>query len=213
MNIALATHHAQNYQTLADITFANKQAYAQRWGYAAYDDVIERHYPSIGFEKITFVEKILHNHDYVWWTGCDSLITNFNINISKVIEFAAGAHFIIATDVNGINADSFIVKNSAEGHVFLNLISSFEPQYKHHHWMEQQVIIDLYPQMTNIVKLVPQRLINSYDYKLYPQHPDPSDKLGTNGQWEYGDLLIHWPGLGLQKRLELAQYYLTQVKQ
>lgn len=210
MDIALVTHHARNYQSLADITFKNKQDYCNRYGYTAYVDIIEEHYPSIGFQKISYLQSILHKHDWLFWNGCDTLITNFNIDIATLLD--NNYHFIIATDRNGINADSFLIRNSKEGHDYLATIMSHEPRYKTHYWFEQQVIIDLLPKFKDIIKVVSQRTLNSYDYNLYPPITDNKDKLGNVGQWEYSDLLIHWPGLKLQQRLELAAHYLKLIK-
>ena len=37
------------------------------------------------------------------------------------------------------------------------------------------------------------------------------DLLGNDGQWQPGDFLIHWPGISLERRLNLAQLMLPQV--
>ena len=38
------------------------------------------------------------------------------------------------------------------------------------------------------------------------------DLLGQNGQWEYGDFVIHWPGLPNETRVNLAQQKQQYIK-
>ena len=89
------------------------------------------------------------------------------------------------------------------------IMSKYE-EYKGHIWAEQQVIIDTLEQNREIIKLVPQRELNSYNYELYPEC-QPVDKLGTNGHWQHGDLLIQWPGTSLPHRIHLANFYQSWV--
>jgi hypothetical protein len=208
MKLCIATHHATNYQSLTDLTFPNKQAYAEKYGYDVKDDIIQTWHNAIGFDKIQFCSDILSNYEWVWWTPTDGLLTNFNIDIATIAD--NNYHFIIASDCNGLNADSFLIRNSQEGHDYFKFIMSVKHIYKNHVWLEQSAMINTYDQWKNIIKIVPQRVLNSYDYSLYPQH-QPIDKLGTNGHWQSGDLVIHWPGTSLSKRLELAKYYLPLV--
>ena len=212
MNIILASLHNQAYQPLGDITWdQNKVPYGDLHEYAYCCKTTDFYGVPIGFEKIYFLRDLCELHlwaDWIWWTGCDAMITNFTIKVEDRVD--NDYHFIIATDCNGINADSFFVRNSEQGRGFLNHIISLMPKYLHDNWFEQQAIIDNYENFKDIIKLVPQRLINSYDYKLYPTQSN-IDKLGNCGQWETGDWLIHWPGTSLAHRLHLAQHYLTEV--
>jgi hypothetical protein len=213
MNIVLASLHDQAYQPLGDITWTqNKIPYADLHEYA-YCCKTDNFYGgvSLGFEKILFIRDLLNTYteiDWIWWTGCDAMITNFTIKVEERVDNQY--HFIIATDCNGVNADSFFVRNSPEGKGFIDHIIGKMPLYKDHGWQEQQIIIDSLEEFKSIIKLVPQKLINAYDYKLYPEC-QPVDKLGENGQWMPGDFLIQWPGTGLAHRIHLAQYYSTVI--
>jgi hypothetical protein len=42
--------------------------------------------------------------------------------------------------------------------------------------------------------------MNSYDYALYGNE-------NNEGQWQPGDFVIHFPGLSLEKRIELVRKY------
>jgi hypothetical protein len=212
MNFAIVSLNDKNYQPLADLTWEqNKVKYAERhdYGYACKTDGFYN--VVIGFEKIWFMRDMLDAYpdiDWLWWTGTDTLITNMSVKLEDRVD--NNYHFIIATDCNGINADSFFVRNTPEGRGYLDLIKSKYDQYKGHVWAEQQVIIDTAEANKDIIKFVPQKDINAYDYGLYPECV-PKDKFGNDGQWSKGDLLIHWPGTSLWQRLDLAKKYMGQI--
>ena len=212
MNFALVSLNDAGYQPLADLTWnQNKVEYAERNGYS-YACKNDGFYGlNLGYEKVYFIRDMMDAYtdiDWIWWTGADTLITNMTKKLEDVVD--NNFHFIIATDCNGVNADSFFVRNSTEGRAFIDMIIAKYDQYKDHHWVEQQCIIDHLEEYKDIIKLVPQREINAYNYELYPDCPT-IDKLGTDGNWADGDLLIHWPGRSLPHRMHLAQYYMTRV--
>jgi mannan polymerase II complex MNN10 subunit len=212
MNFALVSLNDANYQPLADFTWAqNKIEYAERHGYSYACKNSHFYGVVIGYEKIFFIRDMMVNYpdiDWFWWTGCDTLITNLTIKLEDRVD--NDYHFIIAKDCNGINADSFLVRNSLEGRGFIDSLISKYDQYKDHHWAEQQAIIDSQEEYHGIIKIVPQRDINAYEYSLYPDCT-PIDQNGNDGQWKQGDLLIHWPGRSLWDRMHLTQHYMTQV--
>jgi hypothetical protein len=234
---ALITHHDSGYKPLADITWnQNKAEYANMHNYAMHAKT-ENWTCTLpnglmsGFEKIHFAKEILEEHDHyewIWWTGSDTLITNFGTRIEdRVIN---SHHFVIAVDVNGINADSILIRNTAEGKGFLDdIISKKEEGLKF--WDGEQRIINYlcgFPgtsepgwprgndlkvcdKYKNIVKLVPQRYMNSFNYSLYPQYQPPNDKFNRNGNWVLGDWLIHWPAINLDGRIKLANFYKEHI--
>jgi hypothetical protein len=93
----------------------------------------------------------------------------------------------------------------------LEFLLSKKQEYRNDNkWFEQQAVIDFYPKFQHLFKLIPQRQINSYDYAMYGT--DPTDLLGTSGQWVPGDFVIHWPGLPNEVRVQLAQQYQQYIK-
>lgn len=216
MNFAIISLHTSNFQPLADLTWnQNKVLYADKQGYGYACKTDGFYNVGLGFEKIWFINDMLNAYpeiDWFWWTGCDTLVTNMTTGLESKVN--SNYHFIISTDCNGINADSFLIRNSPEGRDYIKMIMSKQPDYKDHGWAEQQVIIDTLDNYKNIIKIVPQREINAYNYSLYPECAPPEkqlDKLGFDGNWQQGDLLIHWPGTGLAHRIHLASYYMQQV--
>ena len=59
-----------------------------------------------------------------------------------------------------------------------------------------------------VIKLTPQKIFNSYDYKNLPSlknRTNYNDIMGKNGQWEKGDFIVQWPSTSLEYRLEEAE--------
>ena len=78
-------------------------------------------------------------------------------------------------------------------------------------WAEQQVIIDTYPDLESIVKVVPQRYMNSYIQEPYDYCDVTRDILGNSAEWQSGDWIVHWPGLHKPLRMAQAEKMLTQL--
>jgi hypothetical protein len=73
-----------------------------------------------------------------------------------------------------------------------------------HKWGIQQWMIDTIGEYSDIVKIVPQKYMNSYEPALYDYCDVSCDVLGTSGVWEKGDWILHWPGLRNQVRVARA---------
>lgn len=212
---AIISLNDEKYQPLADYTWEqNKKLYAEKHGYLAInktDNFVGN--ISIGFEKIFFLRDLMKEHPEVkwfWWTGTDSMVTNFNIKIEDKID--ENYELILATDCNEINNDSFLIKNSEWGRAYIQGIIDVMPHYSNHYFYEQQAMIESYPLNKDKIKIVPQRYLNAYRNDMYP-HQSKYDQLGTDGTWQKGDWLIHWPGTSLDLRLQLCRLYLPEVVQ
>lgn len=210
---AIVSLNDEKYQPLADLTWTqNKQVYCDLHGYKGFNktDNFYGNMP-IGFEKIFLMRDLMkENPDikWFWWTGSDAMITNFTIKIEDKID--EDYEMIIATDCNEINNDSFLIKNSEWGIAYMEGIIDLMPHYSKHYFYEQQAMIETYPDNKDAIKIVPQRYLNSYKNDLYP-HQTKWDQLGTDGTWQPGDWLIHWPGTGLDLRLQLARQFMDKV--
>jgi len=213
MNIALACAWDNSYAPLANITWEqNKKVYAERYGYLAESKIWQPSRISPGWQKMIHIKELFDdrskNIEWVWATGCDSMITNFDINIKSIID--DNYHFIIGADINSINADSFLIRNSQEGNLYLNMILSKinEPRYNiQPTQFEQQVMMETQEEWKHIIKVVPQRVFNSYDYSYLPWPSPQMDKTGNHGNWMQGDFVIQWPAMTLQRRIKYAEHY------
>jgi hypothetical protein len=212
-NITLLSAGDLNYKPLAAITwFQNKVNYCNKHNYSGcYGEYEFRGIPH-GFEKIMLIKHLFStkNISWLWWTGCDSMITNFNVKLEDIID--ENYHFIIGVDLNGMNADSFLIRNSKEGNEYLDMILSRMNSYLNPMGMyEQQIMWETYEEYKGIIKQVPQRTFNSYDYSYLPWPAPQLDKLGNDGNWVKGDFLIQWPAMQLHDRIARAQNMLTEV--
>lgn len=208
----LVSYYDSTYQPLMDKTWHNnKVPYCNLHGYShdlrliTWNDM-----RSAQIAKIQILQDVIgkiENDSWIWWTGGDLMITNFKIKLEDIAD--TNYHLIIASDFNGINSDSFLLRNSPEGRDYLNMIAETLPTYTN--WEgEQGIMKDTYEKYKNdLVKLVPQKVMNSYNYSLYRgRYPEPLiDKLGTVGDWSLGDFVIQWPATDLNFRLKAFDYY------
>lgn len=215
MTFALVTAHNAAYQPLADITWdQNKKLYAERHGYGAHI-LSEFKFPlrDISYERTQYIADLLESDTYEWIhaCGCDTMITNFNIKLEDLAD--PEYDFIIATDCYNINNDSFLARNTPLTIKWLRHVVSLREEYATAKWLDQSAMIDTIDMMNGRIKIVPQKVLNSYQYDLYNMEPHcyHKDLLGNDGEWSVGDFLVHWPAIAMPKRLELAQNMLTQV--
>ena len=214
MKAAVVTTHDYKYKVLADLTWeGNRELYAAKNGYGALAKTDGFVQPVIGWEKIVWLLEIMNNSDYelLHFSGTDTLITNWHIPLTEFVY--DGFHVTIASDFNGINADSFVIRNTVEGRAWLQMIMDNQSRYANHPYCEQGVMMETYHQYKNIVKLVPQRYLNAYHYPLYRNKGaiHPYDSMGFSGQWRKGDFLLHCPDHAMATRLELFREVLPEV--
>lgn len=236
MKFAINTIYTKSILPLAVITTEyNKRKYAEKYNYDLIVQTDNFKYKDIGFAKIDMVLSQLktNKYDWIYWCGCDTMITNYDIPLSQLID--ENYHFIISYDVWDFNSDSFLIKNSLEAIEYFEHILSLYSFYIDQNgkpidtglrlpdggiraWAEQGAMIDLYNQYDKyktITKPMHQKFMNSYLYNLYPSsyHKQAKDCKGNNGQWSDGDFLVHWPGLPNNTRIALALEFLNIVKE
>jgi hypothetical protein len=125
-------------------------------------------------------------------------------------------HLLICGErVTALQADSFIMRGSQESVDYLTDILNQWPSYKHHPWVENQTMIDLRDKHASITHIVPQWMMNAYDYSrfyyLRPEYRSGTDCYGNRGQWRQGDFLIHWPASTLEQRLKFLEFYKPKI--
>ena len=209
---AVASINTDNYQDLADLTDAPKKEYCDRHGYKFFVLKEARYSSVMGFNKIHYVMDLFNQYPNIEWllfSECDATITNLNITIEEQVD--NDYHFIVPVDRLNINAGNFLARNSEKGRAYLQMILDAEEQYKSADWAEQQVIIDTIDDYADIVKIVPQRYMNSYVQEPYDYCDVRRDILGNSGEWAPGDWIVHWPGLHKPVRMLQAQKMLEQI--
>jgi hypothetical protein len=209
-------------EPLAQLTWhKNKKLYCDLKGYSAALKEQNTHYS--GFDKILFLDALVNENKYDWilWCDCDTLITNFNKNIEDL--FDENYHFFLTTDANGINGGVFLFRTNQQGLSYLNHIKEKMYELAHQNQYrfgeEQNAMMKTYQdsEFKNIIKILPQKSMNSYDYDLYKYDRTSSiDKLGTQGHWEKGDFIIHIPGFGpdrFDERMQHFNHFINEVIQ
>jgi hypothetical protein len=208
----IISYHDSSYQPLADITWnQNKIPYCEQHGYQLSYEPLEGVGHPGQLQKVRMINQELENPEleWLWWTGCDLMITNFATKIEDKID--NNYNMVIATDCNGFNADSILIRNNEESRAYWKMIAEVLPGLYWHWEGEQKIIKDTYPNHKKKIKVVPQRDINSYNYDTYNGAYPHFDYLNTDGNWQSGDWVIQWPGLTLDYRLKLAEHYSQQI--
>lgn len=223
--IIMATVHTDNIKEMSDKTWeGNKVLYAEKHGYAtcAKTDDFAFAPEYIGFERIQFIRDLLEAYpdaEWIWLTGTDSMVTNFEIRIEdKIAEACQDKDWdiIVSSDFNEIiNNDSMLVRNSQNSRDYFEYLIDNMEEYVYHRYAEQGYMIDTYEQYKDIIKLMPQRFMNSYEYRMYTVQPwlykDTTDVFGNDGQWRDGDWFVHWPGTQFNERLKLIEEYKDKI--
>jgi hypothetical protein len=192
----------------------------------------DTHIP-MGWGKVFVIKEAMQKYPDAEWifnTDCDVMITNMDTTIEDIIKSYAreNTHIIIPADCNGINCGNMLIRNSPIGRAFLNTIISGMPLYRNWYLYENQLIQDLFIgthlQESGIKNggtlwamagnVIPQRVMNSYDYSNLPilkNRPEYKDVLGTDGQWQKGDFVIQWPSTDLEYRIKAAKEMYSQL--
>lgn len=165
----------------------------------------------MGFDKFNCALSVLDHHEWIWITGTDAMVTNFQKDVFDVLDLGnKDISFVGAYDANGLNCDSVVFRNDVFGKTLLQAVGSCENVFDN----EQHstvVLTEQNPYWGNRTKITYQWELNSYDYNLYPGCPQVDSKYQARGQWQEGDLLIHWPGTSFEQRMGLARQYLDRV--
>jgi hypothetical protein len=209
--------HDKNYKYLASITFKNKQKYCEKHNYPLLLKTDNWKPIPMGFEKAYLIKEALQQYPeckWVFFSECDTFITNMNIKLEDIIENEQN-HAVLTTDGNGINSGSFFIRNSPEGINYLNEIINNIGKFNH----EQDFFQHCYNSNNykNIISVYPQRMFNSYIYNCRQYTSMPHcytknfnlglDYFGNNGSWEKGDFMFHLPGMSLDDRIIILDKY------
>ncbi len=194
MNAAIYIYYTPSWQPLADIVLPRVKEYCVKHSYKW---IIAHDSKNFlwSFNKMDGLKQIisLFTYDFIWVLDLDTLITNPSIPFT---DFTDDEHDIFITrDINGINAGSWIIRNTEASRKFVSMIvDNFDAPH-------EQILMNKYLHMVD-VKYLPHPSINSDDYNQYngfglavPAH--------DQGQWQLGDLLLHLPGLTLEQRIEI----------
>lgn len=219
---AVASMSTSNIADLAAITDPTKIEYCERHGYLWFnlgdDDIHIKTTPFsnfMDFNKPLFVKKVFEQHPEIEWmlfTEADATITNLTIKIEDKID--NNYHLIVPVDRLNLNSGNILIRNSEQGRAYIQTMIDRTPLYEESQgpnstwkdrWGIQQYIIDTLGEFEDIIKIVPQRYMNSYE-QIYDYCHIDVDILGTPALWEPGDWIVHWPGIRHEVRLQRQQH-------
>lgn len=222
MSICVLNAYSPAYAELAKLTtHGNRQEYCYRHGYDLLTLTKTDSHGQFTWDRFKWVTSVLKSQDYEWiyCCGVDTLHTNLKIPLESFLD--GHHHVVIASDwCAPVQADSFFVRSSPQGMSYMDAVLNHYSEDQSHPWVENQSMIRELPNFKEIIKLVPQRALNAYNYSLYESvYPTESkvksglDYYGNDGRWQVGDFLIHWPGLSLSVRLKEVQKTMKLVIQ
>ncbi|ORX88173.1 galactosyl transferase [Basidiobolus meristosporus CBS 931.73] len=184
----------------------NKEEYARKHGYKFLQDGI--HDKSRGavsaWGKIVSLRKYMKmypNIKWFWWIDVDTVLMDPTIALEDHIlgnltkpEYSE-KDMVISYDCNGLNAGSFLIRNSPWSQNFLATV--YSPQYSTRFgYAEQgtmQHLFETSPDVAEHFYFVPQNLINAF----------PIEACGDEDyvhSYKEGDLIIHFAGCWIQSR-------------
>lgn len=196
--IAMIMNWDADYQQIADLVSDNRSDYAQRHGYQLHIS----HYAG-SWGKLDAILDAWDTADWLWWLDTDAAITNPDQRLEDLIgeprASATGSpSVILTTDRNGLNAGSMLIRTTPEVLAILEDLrarrADFDSQSK---WWEQTGLAYLFWKINALVKVIPQRTMNSYP--LSPGLVEPP------ACWEPGDFVMHCAGMTNPARIALLR--------
>ena len=209
IHLTMLSSVSAEYLCLARLTAPNKLAYAMRWGFGLHlNRHFKRDYDMWGVRQAQ-IFATLPTTDWLWFLGADTVITNMTIDARRFClpEY----HGVIAQDVNGINNDSWFIRNCPESFQFLGRVLSMRGHKDAP--VDQEAMKCVLRDMPEFkMAYVGQRAFNSYLYGE-PEYSPYSDNLKADrgGSWQHGDFVVHFAGIDLGKRMRLAEQFLNAV--
>jgi hypothetical protein len=212
-NIAMVTFHTKSWQELVDVTFPGKLKYAERHGHTFYYKDDNFVLPHLGAEKCHWIEEIMTEHpehDWIWWSGTDCLITNHNHSLHTIVDAVPDQYdFVICKDHHGINADVFFIRNTEWGRNYMRHL--WESQPTHNSGTEQGVMWDdeYNPEYRDRTLYLPMTIMNQYTIEHHhdavnyarQQRGSVTDVFGQRFGWIEGDFVLQIIGRDLAFKL------------
>lgn len=215
MKLALLSYYTrdhEDYQVVADINVPARDQYCKRHGYDHIVHCGPYHDPSLYyavariFKVYDMFFKSESPPDLIWVLNIQAVLTNQTIPVTQYLD--DNYDFFITKDCHVVNAGSFIIRRGEWSKKWLEMIMDRAPKVGGP-WHENRVVIDEWekPEWKDHIKILPQNLINAYNYELYA----PNWGKTTPGHWQKGDLVLSLPGINMAKRLQLIKEFQSKI--
>jgi hypothetical protein len=197
MKIKIITACDDKMKSLSNISFATIKDYCN-FNNIDYKRVLIQNFerPASWFKIKLLLEEIkINQHNYVMWIDTDAIINNNNFDIKELL--ISNKEIYLSKDFNNFNCGVMILKNSRFNIDLLTKIWSMD-EYLTNAWWEQAAFIDLYNEnykdLKNRVEIVPQNILNAYDYTFYGFDEN------KNGHYSESSFIVHFPALPFEIR-------------
>jgi hypothetical protein len=195
-NVGVCTHYTSDWSKLAAITVPILDEYCIKHRYHISVQEVVPYIPYNGRDKILQAKYLLEYNDIVMVMDADAMITNFT---TKVEDFIKDDYDLFVTrDYNGINCGVFIIRNSKWG---IDLLDYFLNSIDGDIHCEQDALNKYVNEYgMDRICIVEHPAFNSLLYENYPEIVGLKE---SKGQWRVGDFVLHLPGIGMQKRIDI----------
>lgn len=195
MKIAISTIWNDDFRDIAAITVPILTEYCLRHGYTLHAVHSDESSPEIVWQRLDGVTTLFSHHNCVVHMDADVLITN----MTKTIEEIPGRqHWHIATSENGIINDGVFIWNTNKWVAFLSSEERFGDFSS-----PQDAINKTHGKFMDIHH-VPPRTMNSVLNAEYGQTNELTE-------WQPGDFVLHLPGMGNPRRIEILKEYSQKI--
>ena len=220
MKILVYTSHSPEFSPLAVVTEPPKRLYAYRHGYDFRSEMTVKELSPqghFGYGKIVDIIRMMdlrrqfldchfaaEIYDWVWWSGCDVLVTNPAITLESIIDNAPqDTELIIANDAVMWSGDSFLIRVNHRSIDFLKAVLEAQGLPQIFQLAEQEEMWNRRNMLH--VHEVPQKVLTPYLYEFRSGlgyndaqrtlNRQGKDLLGNDGRWSPGDFVLHLSGL------------------
>lgn len=192
-----------DFEPLAAMTLPIRDRYCAKWGAKHIVHQGAYHDPGLYYaiQRLHLLLDLMKKPDATmwWWVlNIQAVITNHTKN---VLDYTDDVHdFFLTRDVNGLNAGSFLVKNTPAGREWIEFVANEAPHHPEWQQWEQNVMKkhENDPRFKDHIKVVDHPAFNDY---LYPEYKWPDT---TPGNWFPGHFVLSLPGMNLQQKLAIV---------
>jgi SAM-dependent methyltransferase len=194
--VALVTAWDGAMAAVAEVVLPNQERYCRRHGYALH--AIRMRDGTGCWIKPRAVREGFGLAPWVCWMDLDAVVVNPSVTLDILLD--TDADLVVSADRNGLNNGVLCWRRGPWAWDMLDRWEGHAGYYAGHPNAEQTTLAYLlYREPRDKVRVVPQRLCNSYRYELYGL----GDYLA--GQYQPGDFVLHLPGLPNERRLEILR--------
>jgi|ERR1700692_168093 len=208
----MCTAHGPEYQSLADITRPSLERYCEKWDY---DFLYDQNRTDKDACKVSLYQEAYKTgrygaDDVFVWVDTDAIIMNSDKKITDIVYWMMprSIHYLIGTDVNGLNSGVFIARFSPEAMLFMTVATSMSIVSG---WADQEGLIQtaIKSPHKEIYREVPGKVFNCNLYAL--KGWDFGEYGNYVNQYEPGDFVLHLAGVEEPTRSNTLREYAAKA--